>query len=184
MSKLGLLCSFLLSTSFFGKGMKIDYGGSHMSVALLVMALVAMWHRCLVSHQIMQRSHLLSSRIYYSFIFTGSISCHVLNKNLPVKLRANVDAWYWVRRFPLSFLILRLKHFVEAVCWQGNENVFSCETTLRDFSFPVSSRCLFGLSWRLSWSKLSDLQPWTTWRQNINILDRNVQKCGWYFVYF
>lgn len=42
MSKLGLWCSFILSTSFFGKAMKIDYAGLHMLVALFFMALVAM----------------------------------------------------------------------------------------------------------------------------------------------
>lgn len=96
----------------------------------------------------MQRCHSLSRRTDYSFTFIGSIYCHVVSKRLPVKFIANVDTWYWVRRFSLSFLILR---FVPGFSWSnfltGQWECFPLWNISKRFFFP----CVFQVP---LWSQL------------------------------
>lgn len=108
MSKRGLLSSFILSNSFFGKEMKIDYAGLHMSVALLSIALVAMVSGLPLDYAEISFTlpveliKALSSLEVYIDTRSGELHPRPsLIVNLPVEPMANIGIWYWVRRLPL-----------------------------------------------------------------------------------
>lgn len=120
----------------------------------------------------MQKSHSLSSRTDYSFIFTGSIYWHVVNKNLPGKLMANIDTWHWVRGFSLSFLILI---FVPGFSWSsfltGQWECFPLWNISKRFLF----HCLFQVP---LWSHLkTQLKP-AFWPTTLNHLKGKHQHFG------